>query len=151
MAILETGINLSNNNIVEIKYYSSDEVLDPNLRAGFLSALQSFTTEVFRDDINVVSLESFKLVCYSEKIALPGEEKTNSQALLYYAIIEKDTEVEVVKKHLQKINKYFLNRFSVLDIVSKKKKYFKKFSVRINEILGDLKLKTEDRFRSILG
>lgn len=31
----------------------------------------------------------------------------------------------------------------------KKYKYFKQFENRINEILGDLRLKTEDRFRSI--
>jgi len=36
------------------------------------------------------------------------------------------------------------------DIFSKKKKYFnKKFASRVDEVLGDLKLKTEDRFRAI--
>ena len=70
MAVLEVGINIGTKNLVEIKYYSSsDNPLDPNLRAGFLSALESFTNEVFGDNINVVSLASFKLVCYCYLIA----------------------------------------------------------------------------------
>ena len=62
------GINLGGRNLLEIKYYSSSDALDPNLRAGFLSALESFTTEVFGDDINVVSLASYKLVCFCDPI-----------------------------------------------------------------------------------
>ena len=149
MAVLEVGVNLGNRNLIEIKYYGSDNVLDPNLRAGFLSALESFTTEVFGDDINVVSLASFKLVCFCEMIRLPGDDEMNKQPLLAFAIIEKETDAVLVKSLLQKINEYFQNRFSTHDIFAKKPKYFKKFHTRINEVLGDIKLKTEDRFRSI--
>lgn len=149
MAILEVGINIGMKSLIEIKYYSSsDNVLDPSLRAGFLAALESFTNEVFGDDIGVVSLASFKLVCYCEMIQLPTEE-SNKQPLLSYAIIEKGTDVVVVKEQLNQVISYFLNRFSLNDIFSKKAKYFKQFETRINELLGDLKLKTEDRFRSI--
>ncbi|MCK4687909.1 MAG: hypothetical protein KAT66_07250 [Candidatus Lokiarchaeota archaeon] len=150
MAILEVGVNLGTKNLIEIKYYSSsDNLLDADLRAGFLSALESFTTEVFGDNINVVSLASFKLVCYSEMIALPGDDPNNKQPLLSYAIIEKETDTTMVKQYLTEILSYFLNRYSFNDIFEKKYKYFKTFESRINEILGDLKLKTEDRFRSI--
>lgn len=152
MAILECGINLGIENLVEIKYYSSsDNILDPNLRAGFLTALESFTSEVFGDDISIISLASFKLVCSCEMIQLPGNEAENKQPLLSYAIIEKGTDPSIVKQYLSDIISYFLNRFSLNDIFSKKPKYFKIFESRINEILGDLKLKTEDRFRSIFG
>ena len=78
MAILECGINLGNRSLIETKYYSSSDVLEPDLRAGFLSALESFTSEVFGDDINVVSLASLKLVCNCEMIALPGEDDKNT-------------------------------------------------------------------------
>ncbi|MCK4370449.1 MAG: hypothetical protein KAW03_05235, partial [Candidatus Lokiarchaeota archaeon] len=126
MAILEVGINLGMRNLVEIKYYiSSDNVLDPNLRAGFLTALESFTSEVFGDDINVISLASFKLVCYCEMITLPDDDVTNKQPLLSYAIIEKSTDASVVKEQLNEIISYFLNRYPLNDIFSKKPKYFK--------------------------
>ncbi|MFO8017966.1 MAG: hypothetical protein R6U96_04980 [Promethearchaeia archaeon] len=127
--------------------------MDPNLRAGFLSALESFTTEVFGDNINVVSLASFKLVCYSEEIALPGNEEKTQNTLLCYAIIEKNTsEPDVIKNLLKRITNLFLNRYSLHDIFFKEKKKAKyhKFNKRIDESLGDLRLKTEDRFRSIL-
>jgi hypothetical protein len=150
MAILEVGINLGMRNLVEIKYYkSSDNVLDPNLRAGFLTALESFTTEVFGDDISIISLASFKLVCFCEMIQLPDDDVTNKQPLLSYAIIEKGTDASIVKEQLNQIISYFLNRYPLNDIFSKKPKYFKQFESRINETLGDLKLKTEDRFRSL--
>ncbi|MHA2180258.1 MAG: hypothetical protein ACXAAH_02410 [Promethearchaeota archaeon] len=150
MAILEVGINFGMKNLIEIKYYSSsDNVLDPNLRAGFLQALESFTSEVFGDDISIISLASFKLVCSCEMIKLPGNEPENKQPLLSFAIIEKGTDTEIVKQYLSEILTHFLNRYSLNDIFSKKPKYFKNFENRINEILGDLKLKTEDRFRSI--
>ena len=149
MAVLECGINIGNRNLIEVRYYVSSDVLDPNLRAGFLSALESFTTEVFSDSINVVSLASFKLVCFCEMVALPGEDKDDTQPLLAYAIIEKETESEIVKRLLNQIIMIFQNRYSVLDIFDKKPKYFRKFEVRISDILGDLKMKTEDRFKSL--
>jgi len=150
MAILEVGINLGMRNLVEIKYYSSsDNLLDSNLRAGFLTALESFTTEVFGDDISIISLASFKLVCYCEMIQLPNDNANNKQPLLSYAIIEKATDASIVKVQLNQILSYFLNRYPLNDIFSKKPKYFKQFESRINETLGDLRLKTEDRFRSL--
>ncbi|MHA2005713.1 MAG: hypothetical protein ACXABO_02355 [Promethearchaeota archaeon] len=150
MAILECGINIGMKSLIEIKYYSSsDNVLDPDLRAGFLTALESFTNEVFGDDISIISLASFKLVCSCEMIQLPGDEKENKQPLLAFAIIEKGTDTAIIKQYLSEIISHFLNRFSLNDVFSKKPKYFQKFETRINEILGDLKLKTEDRFRSI--
>jgi len=150
MAILELGINLGIRNILNIRYYDSDTGvgLDPELRAGFLSALESFTTEVFGDDINVISLASFKLVCCCELISLPNDE-SNKQPLISFAITEKETDSEIIKRHLEEISSHFLNRYSLNDIFSKKVKFFKKFEGRVDEIIGDLKLKTEDRFRSI--
>jgi hypothetical protein len=150
MAILELGINLGIRNILNKRYYDSDTGvgLDPELRAGFLSALESFTTEVFGDDINVISLASFKLVCYCELVSLPNDE-SNKQPLISFAITEKETDSEIVKRHLEEISSHFLNRYSLNDIFSKKDKFFKKFEGRVDHIIGDLKLKTEDRFRSI--
>jgi hypothetical protein len=150
MAILELGINLGIRNIVNKKFYDTDTGvgLDPELRAGFLSALESFTSEVFGDDINVISLASFKLVCYCDLISLPNDE-TNKQPLISFAITEKKTDSEIVKKHLEEVNMHFLNRYSLNDIFTKKLKFFKQFEERIDDIIGDLRLKTEDRFRSI--
>lgn len=150
MAVLEVGINLGRKNLVAIKYYSAlDNILDPKIRAKFLTGLESYLSEVYDDKINVISFANFQIVCYYKMIEFPSKEPDPAQPLLSFAIIEKGTEVPVVKDQLNEIVTYFLNRYSLNDIFSKKPKYFKDFETRINEILGDLKLKTEDRFRSI--
>ncbi|MBA7504875.1 hypothetical protein ES706_03533 [subsurface metagenome] len=151
MPIYETGINLGNRNLIQIKYYSSPEQLDPNLRAGFLQALDGFSHEVMGDDIATISLASFKLVCVSIPLALPGvATPEDTLPLISYAIIDKKLAVEIVKEQLIQVSNRFTNRYSINDIFSKKPKYFKKFISLFDEILGDLKLKEEDRFRSIL-
>ncbi len=152
MAVLEVGINLGMKNLVEIKYYSaSDNILDPDIRAKFLSGLKSCFTEVFGDKINVISLLNFEIVCYFKMVELPGSEEKNTQPLLSFAIIEKGTDHKFVKQHLKEMIIQFLNRYPLNDIFKKKSKYFKDFGFRIDEILGDLKLKIEDRIRSVFG
>ncbi|MFX0022026.1 MAG: hypothetical protein ACFE9S_06845 [Candidatus Hermodarchaeota archaeon] len=152
MAVLEIGINLGMKNLVEVKYYSSsDNILDPDIRAKFLSGLKSCFTEVFGDKINVISLLNFEIVCYFKMVEFPGREDTKNQPLLSYAIIEKGTDHAFVKQHLKEIIIQFLNRYPLNDIFKKKSKYFEGFGSRINEILGDLKLKIEDRIRSVFG
>lgn len=152
MAVLEVGINLGMKNLVEVKYYSSsDNILDPDIRAKFLSGLKSCFTEVFGDKINVISLLNFEIVCYFKMVEFPGDKDTKTQPLLSYAIIEKGTDHTFVKQHLKEIILQFLKRYPLNDIFKKKSKYFKEFSFRTNEILGDLRLKIEDRIKSVFG
>ena len=150
MAVLEVGINLNKKNLVDINYYSSsDKILDPNIRARFLTGIKNFITEVFGKKIKVISLSSFEIVCYYKMVQLPSELVNKPRPLLSFAIIEKGTDHDFVKKHLREINSDFLNQYSLNDIFSKKPKYFKNFIPRIDEILGDLRLKLDDRLRTI--
>ena len=153
MAVLEVGINLGMKPLVAIKYYkSSENALDPRMkwiRAQFLTGLESFIAEAFDDEINVVSLSDFKFICYSKKVQVPSEDKNETQPLLAYGIIEQDTDPSFVKKHLKKIIHEFRNQYALSDIFSKDSEYFHEFESRINEILGDLKLKIDDRLRSL--
>ena len=152
MAVLEVGINLGMKNLVEIKYYSSsDIVLDPNIRAKFLSGLKSYISEVFGDKINVVSLSNFEIVCYYKMVQFPSTEDINTQPILSFAIIEKGTDHKLVKQHLKEITSQFLNRYPLNDIFKKQSNYFIEFESQIDEILGDLRLKIEDRINSIFG
>jgi len=137
-------------NLVEIKYYSSsDNVIDPNIRAKFLTGLRSFITEVYGDKINVISLSNFEIVCYYKMVQLPSKLADKPQPLLSFAIIEKGTEHGFVKQHLKEIISNFLNQYALNDIFSKEPKYFMEFEPQIDEILGDLRLKIDDRIRSI--
>ncbi|MHA1932114.1 MAG: hypothetical protein ACW96X_06215 [Promethearchaeota archaeon] len=150
MAVLEVGINLGRKSLVEIKYYSStDDVLDPGIRANFLIGLESFLDEAFGDRINTISLSDFKFIVYFKKIQVPDEDINNTELLLSFAIIEQETDPSFVKKHLKEILREFRDQYALSDILSKDSDYFQKFKGRVNEILGDLKLKIDDRLRSL--
>ncbi len=150
MAILEVGIYLSLKKLVEIKYYSStDKVLDPKIRAMFLTGLENYISEVFDDKINVISFSDFQIVCYYKMIQLISAESSPAQPLLSFAIIEKDTDTNLVTQHLKKIVSSFLKHFELHEIFSKKSKNFEHFKPKIDKILGELKLKIEDRIGSI--
>jgi len=150
MAVLEVGINLGNKPLILIKYYSSSNyVLDPRMRAQFLIGIEGFVDEVFGDKINVVSASDFKFIFYYKKVQVPGKDKNETQPLSTFAIIEQDTDPRFVKKHLKKILSKFRKRFALNDIISKDPSYFQDFEQRINEILGDLRLKIDDRLRSL--
>ncbi|MFX1320528.1 MAG: hypothetical protein ACFFAQ_02680 [Promethearchaeota archaeon] len=150
MAVLEVGINLGPKNLVEIKYYSSvDKVLDPKIRAKFLTGLEDYISEVYDDKINVISFANFQIVCYYKMIEVPSKEQDPAQPLLSFAIIEKGTNTTFVKQHLKKIISSFRKQFDLHEIFSKKPITFKRFEPEIDEILGDLKLKIEDRIGSL--
>ena len=150
MAVLEVGINLGKKPLVEIKYYSSsDDVLDPRVRAQFLTGIDDFIDEAFGDRISVISLSDFKLISYSKRVRVPEKEKNITQPLLSFAIIEQDTDPSFVKKHLKKIISAFRKQYALSDIISKDPIYFKKFEQQIDQILGDLRLKIDDRLRSL--
>jgi hypothetical protein len=150
MAVLEIGINLGLKKLLEIKYYSSaDNVLDPDIRARFLNGLEDFINEVFGDEINVISLSSFEIICYYKMVQNSKKEVDILQPLLVFAIIEKGTNQNFVHQHLKKIYSLFLKKYDLNDIFTKGSRYFKKFKPQIDEILGDLRLKLEDRIKTV--
>ncbi|MFW9874977.1 MAG: hypothetical protein ACFFG0_17865 [Candidatus Thorarchaeota archaeon] len=150
MAVLEIGIYLGMRSLVEIQYYSSsDNILNPNIRVRFLHGLEDFANEVFGDEINVISLSKYEIICYSEIIHLPNNKDHKPQALLTFAIIDKGTDQNFVKQHLQEILSLFLKNYTLNDIFTKTSKFFKKFKSIIDEILGDLRLNIDDRIKTV--
>ncbi|MFX1280414.1 MAG: hypothetical protein ACFFA3_13480 [Promethearchaeota archaeon] len=150
MAVLEIGINLGLKKLLEIKYYSSaDKILDPNIRNRFLSGLEDYINEVFGDEIYVISLSNFEIICYYEMVQTSKDKEEILQPLLVFAIIEKKTDHEFVLQHLKKIYSLFLKKYDLKDIFTKGSKFFKKFKPQVDEILGDLRIKLEDRIRTV--
>ena len=150
MVIFEVGINLGLKRLVEIKYYSSsDNILDPTLRSRFLTGLENFITEVYGDQIRVISLSDFKIVCYPKLIRLQNKEANRDRVLLTYAIVEKGIETNFVKLHLKEIVSEFLRRYDLNEIKLKKLEHFKDFKPLVDKILGDLRFNTEDRIKKI--
>ena len=150
MAVLEIGINLGTKKVLEIRYYSStDNVLDPNVRALFLNGLEDYINEVFGDDINAISLSSIEIICNNKMVQLSIKGKKEFLPLLIFAIIEKGTDHEFVKQHLKKIYSLFIESYDLSDIFMKKSNFFKDFEPQIDKILGDLRFKLDDRIRTL--
>ncbi|MFW9988256.1 MAG: hypothetical protein ACFFC3_06335 [Candidatus Odinarchaeota archaeon] len=150
MVIVEAGINIGKKNLVDIKYHSSsDKSLDPNLRAKFLAGLKDFITEIFDDEIDVISLKDFEIICHYTMIQLLDKIDSKPQPLLSFSIIESGTNRKLVKNRLEQILSQFLRIYSLRDISLKDPKYFKAFVPQMDEILGDLRLKIEDRIKSV--
>ncbi|HEA70368.1 MAG TPA: hypothetical protein ENH98_00420, partial [archaeon] len=119
MAILEVGISLEMKRLVEIKYYSSsDNILDHTFSrtTRFLAGLENFITEVYGDEIRVISLSDFEIICYPKLIPLQNKETISDQVLLIYAIIEKGIERDFVNRHLQEIIADFLKKYDLNEI-----------------------------------
>ncbi|MFX1365595.1 MAG: hypothetical protein ACFFCE_06490 [Promethearchaeota archaeon] len=150
MVVVEVGVNLGEKNLVDIKYHlSSDKILDPNVRARFLAGLKDFITEVFDDEINVISLKDFEIICHYAMIQFLDKPDSKPQPLLLFAISERGTNRKLVKSRLEELLSQFLRMYSLKDIFFKDPKYFKAFVPHMNDILGDLRLNIEDRIKSI--
>jgi hypothetical protein len=151
MAILEVGINLGLKKLIEIKYYSkSDNVINSDVRAKFLAGMESYISEVYADKLNVISFSDFQIVCYYKVLELHSEDFEDKQPFSVFAIIEKGTDPILIKKHLKEIKTLFLKEYDLKDIFLRELN-FKNFELEINNILGDLRFKVEDRISSLFG
>ena len=150
MAVIEVGINIGSRNLLEVKYYSdSDNVLNPKYRAKFLAGLENYVSEVYGDKMNVISFPNFQIVCYYKMLKLALMDLDNAEPLLAYAIIEKGTDPVFVKKNLKQIISEFLDHFPINEILCEDIEIFKEFEHQIENILGDLRFKLNDRINTI--
>ena len=152
MAILEIGINLGIKNLIAVNYYPAlDKEFDQETRAKFLAGLKDYLSEVYDDKINVISFSNFQIVCYNKMIPIADKISESTQPLLLFAVIEKDTDPMLVKQHLKKISISFREQFNPQEIINNHPDVFKSFLPHIDKILGDLRLKIEDRVSALFG
>ncbi len=147
MAILEAGLMFEGITLVSQAYYTTGVKLDEHLRAGMLSAITGFAKEAFEDHIESFSLSKYEIVCRGKPVRVPGYER--DATVLAFAIIEKDTDIQLVKETIIKVLEAFVNRYSILEITSGNISKFEPFKKRMDDIFVDLRLKSEDRFKSI--
>lgn len=89
MVIFELGIVNNGVPIISKQYYKEHGMsVDPLLRGGFLSALDSFATEVFADEMESFSMKNFKIVLLSrlfrETQAKNGSKRTPKSSRSLY-------------------------------------------------------------------
>jgi hypothetical protein len=147
MAILEAGLIHEGITLVSQKYYRSDIEFDDRLRAGLLAAINSFATEAFRDNIESFTLSKYEIACVRRVIHLPNMQSESS--ILAYAIMDKDSNLKLIKGNLRKVMDAFMDRYTTSDIDSGDIGRFDSFTERMDGIFADLRLKADDRFNSL--
>lgn len=145
MVIFELGIINSGVPLVSKQYYEEHSMpVDPVLRSGFLSALNSFATQAFSDEIESFSMKNFRIVLLSREI------KNASENIISYCIGDKKLNLKLAKQALTRILDEFIESYGQ-DKIKRELSEYDRFLPIFDDILGDLAKKPEDRLRSIFG
>ena len=145
MSVYEVGVNIGIRNLLVIQSMGK---IDERKYVGLLTLLEGYNIELFEDEIRIMQFPvGLKLVCYSKMIEL--EEKT--QALLSYALIDENTNVDLIQLFIKRLISLFSNRYSLKDIFFTSSSYFNNFKPLILEILGTLNLRIEIPYGDIFN
>ena len=140
-------------NLIEKQFYSTDDFIDRNIRNSLLQAISGLAANAFNDEIRSFSLGDYSIILMTQVLSDPNQINNPSytpsfvDTLLMFCICEKNTDEKAIQKGMADALFQFQNRYSLNDIYAKKKKKFKKFPERLDNIFKDLILKSEDRFK----
>ncbi|MHA1673814.1 MAG: hypothetical protein ACTSYI_09295 [Promethearchaeota archaeon] len=154
MAILEIAISFQSVTLLEKQFYSTDNVLDKQIRNALLQTISGVVNEAFGEEIQSFSLGKYTITIITHDLNEHSERSSDhpdhiSDTLMMYCIVDQNSDDKTVLKTMKEALGHFTNRFSTFDITQKKIKKFKKFGKRLDVIFGDLILKSEDRFKSL--
>ncbi|MFX0142144.1 MAG: hypothetical protein ACFFDN_51375, partial [Candidatus Hodarchaeota archaeon] len=145
MVIFELGIVKSGVPLVSKQYYKEYNVnVDSVLRAGFLSGLTTFVKEVFSDNIESFTMKNFKIAFISHFL-----NQKKGENIICFVIGDKNLKLKFAKKALTEVLNEFLKKYGNLENFSGDLNIFSEFSKVLDEILGDLIRKPDERFRSV--
>ncbi|MHA1309464.1 MAG: hypothetical protein ACTSQO_00930 [Candidatus Helarchaeota archaeon] len=146
MVIYELGIINNGVPLISKQYYEEHSMpVDPILRSGFLSALNSFAAQAFSDEIESFSMKNFKIVLLTHRI-----DETETENIISYCIGDKKLNLKLAKRALTKIIEEFIDKYGSIDL-SRDLSEYDEFIPIFDKILGDLVKKPEDRLKSIFG
>ena len=146
MVIYELGIIKAGVPLVSKLYYKEHSIpVDPVLRSGFLSALNSFASQAFADEIESFTMKNFRIVLLSREIII--DKPTN---LISYCIGDKKLNLKLAKKALNRVLDEFLALYDIKNLPANLNEY-NKFLQILDDIIGDFAKKPEDRLKSIFG
>ncbi|MHA1212717.1 MAG: hypothetical protein ACTSSH_09675 [Candidatus Heimdallarchaeota archaeon] len=143
MAILESGIVVNGLPLIRSEYYPSEFYVDPFIKTSLVTAIQSFASEAFNDEVEEIQLKNFSIMIQDLD---PGTQ----EPLLLYCIVEKGTDTVEVKKRLVSIEKK-IDLIRIMVDTPVMTKDLKKIKKTIDEELKDLCLKPADRAKNVFG
>ncbi len=102
------------------------------------------------DEIQKFTLGTYTIVLLTQNIPFTDISEKKSKIHIY-CIVNRNTDIEALRKVMKNTVSSFTNRFTSLDIFNHNRKKFAIFNERVDMILGDLIYKTEDRFRNVFS
>ncbi len=143
MAVIEAGLIVNGIPLIRSEYYPTETEVDPFIRTGLLTAIQTFASKAFSDEAQEMQLKKYSIVI---KDLNPG---TNEQLLLY-SIAEKGTDISELRRRLANLEKKLDLTRVILDtpVMTSEIRQIKKI---IDKELKDLCLKPADRAKNIFG
>ena len=117
--------------------------LDENLRSGLITAIQGFAHEAFSDEINTVQMKHF--------IIASVVRKKEDGVFTTFAIFDKKTKAQIIRKHLTTIINQFLEKYDIASPLNLEKESFDEFLPSIDQVMQGIALKPEDKMKRIFG
>ncbi|MFX0064119.1 MAG: hypothetical protein ACFFC7_18260 [Candidatus Hermodarchaeota archaeon] len=144
MAVYEVGILINGIPAVSKTYYSEAFTeLDEKLRTGLITAIQGFAIEAFSDEIDTVQMKHFIIASVARK-------KENC-IFTAFAIFDKKTNVQIIRKNLLTILNQFLEKYPITSELNLEKESFNEFLPSIDQVMQGIALKPEDKIKRIFG
>ena len=143
MKVFEIGLFHAGLPLVSRQYYEKYKV-DPLLRSGFLSALNSFAEEVFSDEIESFVMKNFRIVILSSPFS-------SDDYITSYCISSKKLSPKIAKRALIRVLEEFCSKYDHLKSLTCDIAIFDEFLPILDDILGDLTKSASDRAKSVFG
>ena len=100
------------------------------------------------DEIQKFTLGTYTIVLLTQHIPFTDISEKKSHIHIY-CIVNKNTDIEWLRKVMKNTLSSFTSRFTSYDIINHNRSKFTIFDERVDQILGDLIYKKEDRFRNV--
>ncbi len=144
LAVYEVGIQIDGLPAVSKTFYSETFTdLDETLRNGLIAAIHGFAAEAFSDEVDTVQMKHFVITSVVKK---------NQDCIFTaFAIFDKKTKVQIVRKKLITILNHFLEKYPLNSTLPLDQEVYKDFLPFIDDIMKSIALKPEDRMKSVFG
>lgn len=147
LVVREVGLIALGKSLVRKQYHPND--LDPTSEPiqwdSLVAAIESFAHTVFADEVETFIMKDRKFLILTGRILAEGEEAP----IYVYAICDRGALEKPVRDALNRVHSAFLLEFPKIRSTTRQEDY-DKFAGTIDDILGDLVLRPQDRLDRLL-
>jgi len=147
LVVREVGLIALGKSLVR-KQYHPDElypISEPIQWDSLVASIESFAHTVFADEVETFIMKDRKFLILTGRILADGDEAP----IYIYAICDRGTPEKPLRDALNRVHSAFLLEFPKIRSTTSQEKY-NKFAKTIDDILGDLVLRPQDRLDRLL-